>query len=214
MAADRALYQAILDGEAKLARSLAEEAVAKGADPQSLVDEQMIPAMDEVGRLFECHEYFVPEMLIAARAMRSALEVVQTRLALAQTQSKGKVVIGTVKGDLHDIGKNLVAAMLQGGGYQIFDLGTDVPPEKFVKAIEEHNAAVVALSALLTTTMPEMKNVIEALVNAGIRQRVKVLVGGAPVTEEFARQIGADGYGDTAVAAVGLTRRLTSTTTA
>jgi 5-methyltetrahydrofolate--homocysteine methyltransferase len=180
MGADRALYQTILDGDAKLARSLAEEAVSKGANPQSLVDEQMIPAMDEVGRLFECHEYF----------------------------------IGTVKGDLHDIGKNLVAAMLQGGGYQIFDLGTDVPAEKFIKAIEEHHPVAVAMSALLTTTMPEMKNVIEALVNAGVRQRVKVLVGGAPVTEEFARQIGADGYGDTAVAAVGLTRRLISTATA
>lgn len=214
MGADRALYQAILGGDAKLARSLAEEAVSKGANPQSLVDEEMIPAMDEVGRLFECHEYFVPEMLIAARAMRAALEVVQSRLTLAETESKGKVVIGTVKGDLHDIGKNLVAAMLQGGGYQIFDLGTDVPAEKFVKAIEEHHPVAVAMSALLTTTIPEMKNVIEALVNAGVRQRVKVLVGGAPVTEEFARQIGADGYGDTAVAAVGLTRRLISTTTA
>ena len=214
MGADRALYQAILDGDAKLARSLAEEAVSKGADSQSLVDEQMIPAMDEVGRLFECQEFFVPEMLIAARAMRAALEVVQSRLTQAETESKGKVVIGTVKGDLHDIGKNLVAAMLQGGGYQVFDLGTDVPAERFVKAIEEHHPVAVAMSALLTTTMPEMKNVIEALVNAGIRQRVKVLVGGAPVTEEFARQIGADGYGDTAVAAVGLTRRLTSTATA
>jgi 5-methyltetrahydrofolate--homocysteine methyltransferase len=211
MGVDRALYQAILDGDAKLARSLAEEAVSRGADPQSLVDEQMIPAMDEVGRLFECHEYFVPEMLIAARAMRAALEVVQSRLTLAETESKGKVVIGTVKGDLHDIGKNLVAAMLQGGGFQILDLGTDVPPERFVEAIEEHNASVVALSALLTTTMPEMKNVIEALVNAGIRQRVKVLVGGAPVTEEFAKQIGADGYGETAVSAVGLTRSLVGT---
>lgn len=213
MGADRALYQAILDGDAKLARNLAEEAVSKGANPQSLVDEQMIPALDEVGRLFECHEYFVPEMLIAARAMRAALEVVQSRLTLAETESKGKVVIGTVKGDLHDIGKNLVAAMLQGGGFQIFDLGTDVPAEKFITAIEEHHPVALAMSALLTTTMPEMKNVIEALVNAGVREQVKVLVGGAPVTEEFARQIGADGYGDTAVAAVGLTRRFTSTST-
>jgi corrinoid protein of di/trimethylamine methyltransferase len=214
MGADRALYQAILDGDAKLARSVAEDAVSSGADPQSLVDEQMIPAMDEVGRLFECHEYFVPEMLISARAMRSALEVVQSRLVLAETASRGKIVIGTVKGDLHDIGKNLVSAMLQGGGYQIFDLGTDVPAEKFVEAIEEHHPVAIAMSALLTTTMPEMKNVIEALVSAGVRQRVKVLVGGAPVTEEFARQIGADGYGETAVAAVGLMRSLISTATA
>lgn len=214
MGADRPLYQAILDGDAKLARSSAEEALSKGADPQGLVDEQMIPAMDEVGRLFECHEYFVPEMLIAARAMRAALEVVQSRLTKAQTESRGKVVIGTVKGDLHDIGKNLVAAMLQESGYEILDLGTDVPPEKFVKTIEEHKANAVALSALLTTTMPEMKNVIEALVKAGIRDRVKVLVGGAPVTEEFAKQIGADGYGETAVAAVGLTRSLVASATA
>ena len=208
MGSDHPLYRAVLEGNAKSARSITEEELSRGADPQRLVNEQMIPAMDEVGRLFDCHEYFVPEMLISARAMKSALEILKPHLTKGSVESKGKVVIGTVKGDLHDIGKNLVSAMLEGAGYEIFDLGTDVPPERFVKAIEEKSASVVALSALLTTTMPGMKTVIDELKNAGLRDRVKVVVGGAPVTADFARQIGADGYGDTAAGAVNLVRGL------
>jgi len=208
MGSNHPLYLAILEGNAKSARSITEEELSRGADPQRLVNEQMIPAMDEVGRLFDRHEYFVPEMLISARAMKSALEVLRPHLTKGSVEPKGTVVIGTVKGDLHDIGKNLVSAMLEGAGYEIFDLGTDVPAERFVKAIEEKSAGVVALSALLTTTMPAMKTVIDELKNAGLRDRVKVLVGGAPVTADFARQIGADGYGDSAASAVSLVRGL------
>ncbi|MCA9428582.1 MAG: B12-binding domain-containing protein, partial [Candidatus Omnitrophica bacterium] len=165
----KALYQAILEGDANQSKSLAEEAVKEGVDPKSLLDESMIPAMDEVGRLFESDEYFVPELLIAARAMRSALEVIKPLLAETGAKPVGSVAIGTVKGDLHDIGKNLVAAMLEGGGFEIVDLGVDADPALFVSAVKEKGVNVVALSALLTTTMPGMKKVIEELESAGVR---------------------------------------------
>jgi 5-methyltetrahydrofolate--homocysteine methyltransferase len=159
-----------------------------------------------VGKRFECEEYFVPELLLSARAMKGALELLRPLLAEKGAEPTGRVVIGTVKGDLHDIGKNLVASLLEGGGFEVTDLGADVPPEKFVDAVQERNANVVCLSALLTVTMPAMRTTIEALKKAGLRDRVKVLVGGAPVTPQFAKEIGADGYGENASVAVNLAR--------
>jgi corrinoid protein of di/trimethylamine methyltransferase len=202
------LYDAVLEGDARTARSTAEQALAEGADPQALLDQYMIPAMDEVGRRFEANEYFVPELLIAARAMKSALELIRPKLAESGAEPVGRVVIGTVRGDLHDIGKNLVAAMLEGGGFQVVDLGVDVPPEKFIAAVRESNAEIIAMSALLTTTMPGMKTTIEAIQAAGIRDQVKVMIGGAPVTQRYADEIGADGFSDNASGAVRLARRL------
>ena len=202
------LYQAVLDGNAKAAKTITETALAEGVDPQRLVSEFMIPAMDEAGRRFECNDYFVPELLIAARAMKASLELIRPRLAAQGAQPTGRVVIGTVKGDLHDIGKNLVAAMLEGGGFEVSDLGVDVAPEKFAAAVQEKNASIVALSALLTTTMPSMKATLEALKTAGVRNKVKVMIGGAPVTQKYADEIGADGYSENAAGAVHLARRL------
>jgi methylmalonyl-CoA mutase cobalamin-binding domain/chain len=166
----------------------------------------MIPAMDEVGSRFEAEDYFVPELLLSGRAMKSALEIIRPLLAASGAQPVGRVVIGTVKGDLHDIGKNLVASMLEGGGFEVHDLGADVPPEKFIDAIRSSNANIVALSALLTVTMPAMRTVVDALRAAGVRDRVRVMVGGAPVTRQFADEIGADGYTESATAAVALAR--------
>ena len=201
------LYTAVLEGDARLAKSVTEQALAAGVDPQTLVTEQMIPAMAEAGRRFECNDYFVPELLIAARAMKSSLELIRPLLAARGANPVGRVAIGTVKGDLHDIGKNLVAAMLEGGGFEVYDLGVDVSPEKFVAAVHEKNVNLVALSALLTTTMPAMKSTIEALKQAGIRDKVKVLIGGAPITQKYADEIGADGYSENAAAAVNLAHK-------
>jgi corrinoid protein of di/trimethylamine methyltransferase len=202
------LYDAVVNGDAKTAVAVTKEALAENADPMELVTRYMIPAMNEVGRRFEAEEYFVPELLLSARAMKSAMELIRPLLAARGAQPVGRVVIGTVKGDLHDIGKNLVASMLEGGGFEVIDLGADVPPEKFVQAVEERNAQIVALSALLTVTVPAMKTTIEALKAAGLRDRVKVMVGGAPVTHKYAEEIGADGYGENASVAVQLARRL------
>jgi len=201
------LYTAVLEGDARLAKSVTEQALAAGVDPQTLVTEQMIPAMAEAGRRFECNDYFVPELLIAARAMKSSLELIRPLLAARGANPVGRVAIGTVKGDLHDIGKNLVAAMLEGGGFEVYDLGVDVSPEKFVAAVHEKNVNLVALSALLTTTMPAMKSTIDALKQAGIRDKVKVVIGGAPITQKYADEIGADGYSENAAAAVNLARK-------
>lgn len=202
------LYDAILEGDAKGAKAVTEQALAAGVDPLELVTKYMVPAMDEVGKRFECEDYFVPELLISARAMKGALELIRPLLAAQGSQPLGRVAIGTVKGDLHDIGKNLVASMLEGGGFEVFDLGADVSPEKFVAAVEEKGANIVCLSALLTVTMPAMKTTIEALRSAGVRDKVKVLVGGAPVTSQYAAEIGADGYGENAISAVSLARQL------
>ena len=203
------LHDAILNGDAKAAKATTEAALAAGVEPMALVQSYMMPAMDRVGRRFECNEYFVPELLLSARAMKGALELVRPLLAAKGAEPAGRVVIGTVQGDLHDIGKNLVAAMLEGGGYDIFDLGVNVAPEKFVAAVKEKNADLVALSALLTTTLQGMKTTIDALSNAGVRRQVKVLVGGAPVTQKFADSIGADAFGDNAVSAVTIARKFT-----
>ncbi len=201
------LHEAILAGNAEQARSITEQALREGHAALGLVNQFMVPAMDEVGRRFEAQEYFVPELLLAARAMKSSLDLVRPLLAAQGAQPVGRVVIGTVKGDLHDIGKNLVAALLEGGGFEVTDLGVNVPPEKFVQAVREKKAQIVALSALLTTTMPAMKTTLDTLRASGLREQVKVLVGGAPVTAEYAAQIGADGYSENAVGAVAVARR-------
>ncbi len=202
------LTDAILNGDAKGAVAVTQEALAQKTDPQELVFKFMIPAMDEMGKRFETGDCFVPELLISARAMKAALGLIRPLLAARGTEPVGRVVIGTVKGDLHDIGKNLVASMLEGAGFEVIDLGVDVSPEKFVAEARAKKAQLVALSALLTTTMPYMKNTIEELKKAGVREQVKVLVGGAPVTQRYADEIGADGYSDNANGAVGLARRM------
>ena len=200
------LHEAILNGDAKTAAAVAQAALAQNMPAIELIQKAMIPAMDEVGRRFACQDYFVPELLLSARAMKAALEPLRPLLAASGAQPAGKVVIGTVKGDLHDIGKNLVAALLEGGGFEVIDLGVDVAPEKFVETVQKTNANIVCLSALLTVTMLSMKTTIEGLRAAGLRERVKVLVGGAPVTRQFAEEIGADGYGENASVAVALAR--------
>jgi len=200
------VYDAIIDGDAKRAIAATEKALAENANPLDLVQKFMIPAMAEVGKRFECEEYFVPEMLISARAMKGCLQILRPRLAAQGSKPVGRVAIGTVKGDLHDIGKNLVASMLEGGGFEVIDLGTDVSPEKFVEVVKEQNPNLICLSALLTVTMPSMKSTIDALKQAGVREQVKVLIGGAPITQNFADQIGADGYGENAASAVNLAR--------
>lgn len=202
------LRQAIIDGDAKTAGAAAREATAAGMDALTLIQQHMVPAMDEVGRRYECEEFFVPELLLSARAMKAALDPIRPLLVASGAQPAGKVVIGTVKGDLHDIGKNLVASLLEGGGFEVIDLGADVSPQKFIDAVQSTGANIVALSALLTVTMPSIKMTIEALKTAGVRDKVKVMVGGAPVTQQFADQVGADAYSENATAAVTAARRL------
>jgi 5-methyltetrahydrofolate--homocysteine methyltransferase len=193
-------------------RDAVEKGVGKALEqkmlPEMILNEALISAMAEVGERFEKGEFFVPEMLIAARAMQRGLSILKPYLQQIDLVSEGKVAIGTVKGDLHDIGKNLVSMMLEGAGFEILDLGTDVPSEKFIEAVNENEVDVVAMSALLTTTMPQMRTVISALDEVGIRDRVKVIVGGAPVTENYAQEIGADGYAADASRAVKLTKSL------
>jgi len=203
------LQQAIIDGAAPLAKELTQKMLDDGAKPSEFFPKAIIPAMDEVGRRMRDCEFFIPEVLIAARAARGATEILRPLLAGdASSRPLGTVVCGTIKGDLHDIGKNIVAMMLESAGFRIIDLGVDVSPEKIIAAVRGQQANLVALSALLTTTMMNMKGTIEALVAAGLRDQVKVMVGGAPVTESWARSIGADGYGRDAPGAVELARRL------
>jgi len=212
MAQSRELYDAILNGDAKKAHAATAAAIAAGVEPMVLIAESMIPAMDQVGRLFEEEEYFVPELLLAGRAMKSAMELLRPLMAASGERFAVRVIIGTVKGDLHDIGKNIVASMLEGSGFEVIDLGADVPAETFVAAVEERQPQFVCLSALLTVTMPAMKSTIDALKDAGLRTKVKVLVGGAPVTMQYATEIGADGYSENASGAVGLIRSLLAET--
>ena len=208
MAQSNDLYDAILNGDAKKAHAATQAALAAGVAPLQLISDTMVPAMDEVGRLFEAEEYYVPELLLAGRAMRSALELLRPLMTASGEKLSTRVVIGTVKGDLHDIGKNIVGSMLEGGGFEVIDLGSDVSPEKFVSAVMEQKPQIVCMSALLTVTMPAMKTTIDALTNAGVRTNVKVLIGGAPVTSQYAKEIGADGYSENASGAVGLVRNL------
>jgi 5-methyltetrahydrofolate--homocysteine methyltransferase len=202
------IYEGILDGNANQTVAGVQQALNEGMGPAEILNQGMIAAMGEVGRLFEEGEYFVPEMLIAARAMQKGLELLKPYLTEADVQSPGKVAIGTVKGDLHDIGKNLVAMMLEGAAFEVIDLGTDVSPERFIQAVKENGAQIIAMSALLTTTMPNMKNTIEALKEAGLRDNVKVMIGGAPVTQNYADQIGADGFAEDASRAVAKAKSL------
>jgi len=201
------LREAVIDGQAKLAVAAATQGLEQGIPAEVLLQDGLIAAMREVGRLFEENEIYVPEMLVAARAMNATVAVLQPRLIDHAVQSSGTVAIGTVQGDLHDIGKNLVAMMLKGSGFEVVDLGTDVTPERFIDAIRA-GADVVAMSALLTTTMTSMKDVVEAISVAGLRDRVRIIVGGAPITAKYAAEIGADGYAPDASKAVRKVREL------
>jgi corrinoid protein of di/trimethylamine methyltransferase len=200
------LNKAIVDGDVKKAVEVTKAALAEGAKPLDLIQKHMIPAMDEVGKLFEEEEYFVPELLLSGRAMRGAFDLIRPLMVAQGVQPTGRVVIGTVQGDLHDIGKNLVAAMLEGAGFEVTDLGADVKPEAFVEAVKAKNANIVAFSAMLTVTMPKMRTTIEALKAAGLRERVKVMVGGAPISQAYCEEIGADAYSDSASAAATMAR--------
>ena len=200
----------VIEGNAPATLELVKQALTNGIPAEQILNEGLIAAMAHVGKLFEEGEYYVPEMLIAARAMKGGLELLRPALAAAKVQAIGKIVIGTVQGDLHDIGKNLVAMMMEGAGFEVIDLGVDVTPEKFVEAINAHQPQLVGCSALLTTTMPKMKATINAIERAGIRSRVKVLVGGAPVTARYASEIGADAYAPDASAAASIAKSLLS----
>ncbi len=208
MADFRAIADALKAGNAPKVKELVEAAVAEGVDPSKIVNEALIVGMGEIGVLFKNNEVYVPEVLIAARAMHAGLGVVKPLLAEQDIASAGKIVLGTVKGDLHDIGKNLVGMMLEGAGFEVIDLGIDIPAEKFVEAIKTNKPEVVAMSALLTTTMPAMKETIEAIKAAGLRDEVKIMVGGAPVTQNFSDEIGADGYAPDAASAADLAKEL------
>ena len=188
------IYQGVLDGDLDMVVTGVQTALDEKVTAEVILKQSMMGAMAEVGQLFEDGEYFVPELLVAARAMQGGLQILKPFLAAEAVEPIGKVVTGTVKGDLHDIGKNLVGIMMEGAGFEIIDMGTDVSPEKFVEAVKESGAQVVALSALLTTTMANMPNTIKAFEESGLRNMVKIMVGGAPVTEEYAKKIGADGY--------------------
>jgi len=202
------VYQTVLEGDAGEATSQVQAALDAGIAPSDILNKGCIAAMAEVGRLFEEGEMFVPEMLIAARAMQAGMVVLKPHLAEGEITSAGKVVLGTVAGDLHDIGKNLVGMMMEGAGFEIVDLGTDVSAAKFVDAVREHHADIVGMSALLTTTMPSMTATVEALTEAGLRDKVKVLIGGAPVTQAYADQIGADGFAPDASSATRIAKSL------
>jgi 5-methyltetrahydrofolate--homocysteine methyltransferase len=204
------IHTNVMEGDVTSVKANVQAAIDAGIPVSDILNDGMIAAMAEVGHLFEEGECFVPEMLIAARAMQTGLALLKPHLKNAEVVSAGKVVVGTVKGDLHDIGKNLVAMMLEGAGFEIIDLGTDVPAEKFVEAVRNQGAQIVAMSALLTTTMPSIDNTIKALNAAGLRGQVKVMIGGAPVTQNYADQIGADGFAPDASRAVATAKELLS----
>ncbi len=202
------IYEAVLRGDKDGALVETQALISAGVEPGAILQNGLIPAMDEVGSLFEAGEYYVPEMLIAARAMQAALGLLKPLLVEADIKPAGRVAIGTVKGDLHDIGKNLVGMMLEGAGFEIIDLGTDVTAETFLAAIVEQQVDILAMSALLTTTMPMMETTIRAVEAGGYRKQVKIIVGGAPLNEGYAREIGADGYAPDASQAAALAKRL------
>jgi 5-methyltetrahydrofolate--homocysteine methyltransferase len=202
------LFDAVLEGDFEGVKSNVQAALDANLDPASILNDGMIAAMREVGNRFEAGDYYVPEMLIAARAMQGGMVILKPRLLQADRKSSGRVLIGTVKGDLHDIGKNLVGLMLEGAGFEITDLGVDVPVEDFIRVAQEQKPDIVAMSALLTTTMPMMKQTIDAFQAAGLRDKVKFIIGGAPVTESYAKQIGADGFSSDASRAVNVAKSL------
>jgi 5-methyltetrahydrofolate--homocysteine methyltransferase len=201
------LKQAVIDGNIAQARQLAEEALEQGLEPGRILNDALIAGMDQIGELFKCNEIYVPEVLLAAKSMQQAMQLLKPHLIKGGIESRGKVVVGTVRGDLHDIGKNLVAMMLEGAGFEIIDLGNDVPAESFVEAAVEHEAEIIGMSALLTTTMHIMKDTIDLLKQKGLDGRVRTMIGGAPVTAAFAKEIGASGYGDDAATAVDLAKQ-------
>jgi 5-methyltetrahydrofolate--homocysteine methyltransferase len=201
------IHQTVMEGDMGGTEGNVQAALEEGVSAGDILHKGLIPAMGEVGRLFEEGEYFVPEMLIAARAMKAGLAIIQPLLVDSGVEPIGRVAIGTVKGDLHDIGKNLVAMMLEGAGFEIKDLGTDVSPENFVAAVKD-GVNIIGLSALLTTTMPSMETTIKAITDAGLRDEVKIIIGGAPVTAEYASKIGADGYAPDASQAATLAKSL------
>ncbi len=200
---------AVEKGKVKIVAGLTQEALDAGFSASEILNTGMIGAMAVVGEKFKNNEIFVPEMLIAARAMKKGVEVLTPYLKAAGTESKGKLILGTVAGDLHDIGKNLVGMMIEGAGFEVIDLGVDVPAEKFIECMKENpDCKIVALSALLTTTMPAIKSTIDAIVAAGLRDTVKIMIGGAPVTQAFADEVGADGYSEDAASAAELANKL------
>jgi 5-methyltetrahydrofolate--homocysteine methyltransferase len=198
----------LYEGEDEAVAALVQKALDEGLEPSKILKGGLIAGMDEVGRDFKAGDLFVPEVLVAARAMHAGMNVLRPLLAESDAPSAGKYLIGTVKGDLHDIGKNLVKMMLEGAGFETIDLGTDVEPQVFVDAVREHQPQLVGMSALLTTTMVQMKATIEALQEAGVREQVKIMIGGAPVTAAFSEQIGADAYAPDAATAVDVARQL------
>lgn len=202
------LKECIVSGKLEEAKAIVNEAIAAGVEAQDIINDYLIKGMEEIGRRFEEGKAFVPNLLLAARAMKGCLEILKPLLKDASGASLGTLVIGTVKGDLHDIGKNLVASMLEGCGFEVINLGVDISDQQFVEAVKKYNPQIVCLSALLTTTMNYMQKVIDTLAAEGLRNKVKVLVGGAPVNEEFAMQIGADGYSSNANGAVLLAKRV------
>jgi len=202
------MFDAVVAGEAREVETCVRTALGAGIPPERILTTGLIGAMSQVGVLFEGGELYVPEMLVAARAMQAGLTLLRPHLVELGIPTAGKVILGTVRGDLHDIGKNLVGMMLEGAGFEVIDLGTDVAPERFANAAREHGAGYVGLSALLTTTMRNMREVIEAIDDMGIRDKVRVVVGGAPVTDAFAKEIGADGYAADASRAVSLLKSL------
>ena len=202
------IYEAVLAGDANATTAAVNEALAEGLTADAILNDACIPAMDEVGALFEEGEKFVPEMLISARAMGAAMTILRPLLIEAGVETVGTVVIGTVHGDLHDIGKNLVGMMLEGAGFEVIDLGTDVPAQKFVDAVQEYNPDILGMSALLTTTTKSMPATLNALTEAGVRDSVKVIIGGAPITDEYAAKIGADGFAADAGSAARVARAL------
>jgi 5-methyltetrahydrofolate--homocysteine methyltransferase len=200
------LKGAVIAGDMARSKALAEKAIEQGLEPRTILDDALISGMDKIGELFKCNEIYVPEVLLAAKSMQQAMQVLKPHLVKGGIEPRGRIVVGTVRGDLHDIGKNLVAMMLEGAGFEIIDLGNDVPSEKFVEAALQHDAGIIGMSALLTTTMHVMKDTIELLKEKGVADRVKTMVGGAPVTAAFADEIGAHGYGDDAATAVDLAK--------
>jgi 5-methyltetrahydrofolate--homocysteine methyltransferase len=204
------IYSDVLNGHHKEVIKLVKSALKLSLSPTSIMNDGMIAAIQEVGRLFEAGQYYVPEMLVAARAMQSGMSILKPYLTVSGAHPAGKIAIGTVEGDYHDIGKNLVKLMLEGSGFEVIDLGVNVLPKAFVASVKNENVDILAMSALITTTMQNMRPVIEALENTGLRQQVKVLVGGAPLTEEFSAQIGADGYAPDASRAVTIAKLLLS----
>lgn len=202
------LKNSIINGQAPKARELTQLSLSQGISPAQVLNRGLIAGMDVVGKKFKENEFYVPEVLIAARAMKQAMEILRPQLISAGVKPIGKFVIGTVKGDLHDIGKNLVAIMLEGAGFEVIDLGTDVAPEKFIKALEDTQARGMGMSALLTTTMINMKSVIETLKQHNLREEVKIAIGGAPVTQNYADEIGADAYAPDAATAVDIIKKI------